>query len=90
MIFFGKWNGKQCFNDVIIIDLRVNCIYLFVYNKTKTYVFYIESFRLLLCDIMSKRTSIGTFLIAGLVGDKMVIFGGRNMTKRVYIHFIYI
>eukprot|EP01084_Bolivina_argentea_P314843 545363_1 len=55
----------------------------FCFNDVSVVDFGTNPFRVLVCNINGQRPSIRTFHGAGLLGNKMIIVGGRNMSKRL-------
>lgn len=67
LIFFGGWNGRDCFNDIHVVDLsRAEYLNAQLIPRTK-----------------GKLPVPRTFHTAGILGKKMIITSGRNMVRRL-------
>jgi len=55
----------------------------YCFNDVSVIDFGTNPFRVLVCNINGQRPSIRTFHGAGLIGNKMIVIAGRNMSKRL-------
>lgn len=93
LLFFGGWNGRFCFNDVIVIDTKMEGLS----QKSKSHKNNSEheqksqsnshshnkAWETLNISVYGTRPSIRTFHGASILGKNMIIVAGRNMTKRL-------